>query len=71
LAAKLVQLVKDPWFETLQDHVVGAHDLPIRLGVCHGCPIHADMVIITETEELLAGECVPLLVMMEFGTPKR
>jgi hypothetical protein len=46
-AAKLVQPVEDPRFEALQDHVVGALDLPVRLGVHHGCPIHADMVIIT------------------------
>jgi hypothetical protein len=41
--AKLVQAVEDPWLEALQDHVVGAFDLPICLGVCHGYPIHADM----------------------------
>jgi hypothetical protein len=31
-------------------------DLPVCLGVCHGCPIHADTLIITETKELLDGE---------------
>jgi hypothetical protein len=31
-------------------------DLPIHPGVCHGCPIHADMVITTETEKLFADE---------------
>jgi hypothetical protein len=55
-AAKLVQPVEDSRFEALQDHAVGALDLPVRPGVCHGCPIHADMVIITETEELFASE---------------
>jgi hypothetical protein len=40
----------------LQDHVVGALDLSICSGVRHGCPIHADVVIIAEPEELLAGE---------------
>jgi hypothetical protein len=40
----------------LQDHVVGALDLPIHLGVWQGCLIHTDMVIITETKELFAGE---------------
>jgi hypothetical protein len=56
LAAKLVQPIEDPWFEALQDHVVGALNLPVRPGVCHSYPIHADMVIIIETEELFTGE---------------
>jgi hypothetical protein len=47
-AAKFVQPIEDPWFEPLQDHVVGAFDLPVRPRVCHGYPIHADMVIIVE-----------------------
>jgi hypothetical protein len=44
--AKFVQSDEDPWLEALQDHVVGALNPPVCLGVCHGCPIHADMVII-------------------------
>jgi hypothetical protein len=54
--AKLVQPVEDSQLKALQDHVVGALDLPVRLGVHHGCPIYADMVIITEAEELFVGE---------------
>jgi hypothetical protein len=54
--AKLVQLIEDPWFEALQDHVVGALNLPVHPGVCHGCPIHVDMVIIAETEEFFTSE---------------
>jgi hypothetical protein len=54
--AELVQSVEDPRLEALQDHVVGVLNLSIHLGVCHGCPIHTDVVIITEPEELLAGE---------------
>jgi hypothetical protein len=54
--AKLVQPVEDPWLEALQDHAVGTLDLPICPGVCHGCPIHADMVIIAEIKELSASE---------------
>jgi hypothetical protein len=34
-AAKFVQPVEDPWLEALQDHVVGALDLPVRPRVCH------------------------------------
>jgi hypothetical protein len=71
--AKLVQPIEDPWFEALQDHAVGALNLLVRPGVCHGCPIHVDMVIITETKELrnfLPVNYVPLSVM-EFGTSKR
>jgi hypothetical protein len=54
--AKFVQPVKDPWFEFLQDHAVGAFDLPVRPSVRYGCPIHADMVIIAEIKELFVGE---------------
>jgi hypothetical protein len=32
----------------LQDHAIGAFDLPLHPEVCHGCPIHADMVIVAE-----------------------
>jgi hypothetical protein len=46
--AKFVQPVEDPWLEALQDHAVDALDLPVRPGVCHGCLIHADIVIIAE-----------------------
>jgi hypothetical protein len=53
---KLVQSLEDPWFENLQDHAIGVLNLPIRPGVCHDCLIHTDMVIITETKKLLAGE---------------
>jgi hypothetical protein len=45
---KFVQPVHDPQFESLQDHVVGTFDLPVRSRVRYGCPIHADMVIIAE-----------------------
>jgi hypothetical protein len=40
----------------LQDHAIGVLDLSIHLEVCHDCLIHADVVIIIELEELLAGE---------------
>jgi hypothetical protein len=53
---KLVQPVKDPWVETLQDHAVGMLDLPVRPGVCHGYLIHPNMVIVAEIKELFAGE---------------
>jgi hypothetical protein len=45
--------------------------LPIRHGVSHGGPVHPDVVILAEVQELSAGDWVPLSVMMEFGTPKR
>jgi hypothetical protein len=70
-AAKLIQPVEDPWFEALQNHAIGVLDLPVRPGVCHGYPIHADMVIIIETEELLLENYVSLSLMMEFGTLKQ
>jgi hypothetical protein len=31
-------------------------DLLVHPRVCHGCPIHVDMVIIIENEELFVGE---------------
>jgi hypothetical protein len=54
--AEFVQPVEDPWLDPLQDHAVGVLDLPIHPGVCHGCPIHKDMVIIAEIQKLFAGE---------------
>jgi hypothetical protein len=57
---KFVQPVEDPWLEALQDHAIGALDLPVRLGVCHGYPIHTDMVIIKEIKELFVMNCVGL-----------
>jgi hypothetical protein len=54
--AKFVQPVRDPWFESLQDHAIGAFDLPIHPGVRFSSPIHADMVIIVEIKKLFASE---------------
>jgi hypothetical protein len=54
--AKFIQPVKDPWFESLQDHAVGAFNLPVRPGVPYGCPIHAGVVIVAEIKELFTGE---------------
>jgi hypothetical protein len=33
-----------------------AFNLPVRSGVRHSCPIHADVVIITKAKEFLASE---------------
>jgi hypothetical protein len=56
LIAKFVQSVEDPWFESLQDHVVGAFDLSICPWVHHGCPIYTYVVIVAEVKELFASE---------------
>jgi hypothetical protein len=56
LTAKFVQPVKDPWFESLQDHVVGAFDLPVCPRVHHGYPIYTYVVIVIEVKEVFAGE---------------
>jgi hypothetical protein len=53
---KFVQPVKDPWFVFLQDHAIGAFDLPVHPGVHYGGPIHADMVIVAEIKEVFVGE---------------
>jgi hypothetical protein len=60
-AAKPVQSVKDPWLEALQDHAVGMLELPVCLEVCHGCPIHMNMVIITEIKELFTSELCAII----------
>jgi hypothetical protein len=55
----------------LQDHAVGTFYLAVGLWVCHGCPIHTDVEFVAELQEFPAVNWDPLLVMMEFGTPKR
>ena len=42
--------------ESLQNHAVGTFYLPIRHGVSHGGPVHPDVVILAEVQELSAGE---------------
>jgi hypothetical protein len=54
----------------LQNHAVCAFNLPVRPRVSDGGPVDSDVVVVTEPEELLPRELVPLSVMMEFGTPK-
>jgi hypothetical protein len=54
--AELVEVVVDPRLEPLQNHVVGTLYLPIRHGVSYGGPVHPDMVILAEVQELSAGE---------------
>jgi hypothetical protein len=51
-----VEVVVDPQLEPLQNHVVGTFYLPIRYGVCHGGPVHLDVVILAEIQELSASE---------------
>ena len=59
LFTKFVQSVEDPRLKALQDHAVRALNLPIRARVCHGGPINADVVVITESEKFFIGElCV-------------
>ena len=55
-STKLVQPVEDPRLEALQHHVVRMLDLPVRVGVCHGGAIDADVVFIAESEELFPSE---------------
>jgi hypothetical protein len=51
-----VEVTVDPRLESLQNHAVGTFHLPIRHGVSHGSPVHPDMVILAEVQELSAGE---------------
>jgi hypothetical protein len=39
--------------------------------VSYGSPVHPDVVVLAEVEELSTSELGALSVMMEFGTPKR
>jgi hypothetical protein len=39
--------------------------------VSYGGPVHTDVVVFAEVQELFPVNCVPLSVMIEFGTPKR
>jgi hypothetical protein len=40
----------------LQNHAVGTFYLLIRHGVSHGGPVHPDVVILAEAQELSASE---------------
>jgi DhnA family fructose-bisphosphate aldolase class Ia len=51
-----VEVVVDPRLESLQNHAVGTFYLPIRHGVCHGSPVHPDVVVFAEVQELSASE---------------
>jgi hypothetical protein len=54
--AEFVEVVVDLWLESLQNHVVATLYLPIRHGVSYGGPVHPDVVIFAEVQELSAGE---------------
>jgi hypothetical protein len=54
--AELVEVVIDPWLESLQNHAVGTLYLPIRHGMSYDGPVHPDVVILAEVQELSAGE---------------
>lgn len=40
----------------MQDHAVGALDLPVRAGVRHGAPVDMDVEFIAKLEEPFPGE---------------
>ena len=54
--AELVEVVVDPRLESLQDHAVGTLYLPIRHGVSYDGPVHPDVVVLAEVQELSASE---------------
>jgi hypothetical protein len=37
----------------------------------YGGPVHTDVVVVAEVQELFSVNYVPLSVMIEFGTPNR
>jgi hypothetical protein len=52
----LLGVVVDPRFKSLQNHTVGSLHLPIRHGVSYDGPVHMDVVVLTEVQELLPSE---------------
>jgi hypothetical protein len=53
---ELVEVVVDPRLKSLQNHSVGTLYLPIRHGVSYGGPVHTDVVVLAEVQELPASE---------------
>ena len=45
-------------------------DLPVHLGVCNGSPINPDVVFITESKELFAGELCAVVCDDRVQDPK-
>ena len=54
--AELVEVVVDPWFEPLQNHTVSTLHLPIRHGMSYDGPVHTDVVVLVEVQELFPSE---------------
>jgi hypothetical protein len=54
--AKLVEVVVDPQLQSLQNHTVGALHLPICHWLGYGGPVHTDVVVFAEVQELLPSE---------------
>ena len=56
MSHKFVQLVEDPWLQSLEDHAISTLHLPVRLWVPHSRPVHTYVVAIAKRQELLACE---------------
>jgi hypothetical protein len=54
--AELVEVVVDPRLKSLQNHAIRTLYLPIRHGVGYGGPVHPDVVVLAEVQELRANE---------------
>jgi hypothetical protein len=46
----------DPWFKSLQNHTIGMLHQPIGHGVSYDGPVHTDVVVLAEVQELLPSE---------------
>ena len=57
----LVESVEDSWFESLEDHVIGAFDLTISTWMSDRGLVDPDAVSITEVQVLLSGEVSPVV----------
>ena len=70
LLAKLLQPVVDSGLEPLQDHTVGSLDLAVSSRVSYGGPIHTDVMLVAEVQELFAGELRAVVGDNDVGYPE-
>ena len=68
--AELLQPAVDSRLEPLQNHAVGTLDLAVSSRVSYCRPVHADVMPITEIQELFASELCPIVGDDDVGYPK-
>ena len=66
----LVEAIEDPWLEALENHTIGALDLAVGSRVGNRGPIHTDVMLVAEVQELLAGELRAIVGYDDVRDPK-